>query len=307
MSHSKTLHHFAVLTACSTFVLLVMGALVTSNDAGLSVPDWPLSYGSLTPPMVGGIVYEHTHRVIATFVGILTIILNVLLWRWESRRWVRRLGAIALFAVIIQGLLGGLTVLLSLPPIVSVAHASLAQTFFCLVISLAVVTGPGWTEQGRSIRAYWLPAATTGMVFVQLILGAILRHAGTIDGDKAADFVFSAFIAHLAGAGLAAVMLVWLALHLTAPTRWVAMPAQAYTILSLLVLQLLLGLGAYLARLDAAAGNQPVLIGVVIASSHLAIGALLLALALIATLRESRELVPAGETVNQLQSAGELS
>lgn len=307
MSYSRALHLFAVVTACSTFVLLVMGALVTSNDAGLSVPDWPLSYGSLTPPMVGGIVYEHTHRVVATFIGILTIALNILLWRLEPRPWVRRLGLVALFAVIVQGLLGGMTVLLSLPPVVSVAHACLAQTFFCLVISLAVVTGPGWTEQGRRLGAFWLPVATTAMVFVQLILGAVLRHAGTIDGDKAADFVLPAFIAHLGGAGLAAIMLVWLALHLTAPKRAVAMPAQAYTILSLLVLQLVLGLGSYLARLDAAAGNQPVLIGVVLSSSHLAIGALLLALSLIAALRESRELLPAGAPINQLQSAGELS
>jgi len=307
MSYSKALHLFAVLTACSTFVLLVMGALVTSNDAGLSVPDWPLSYGSLTPPMVGGIVYEHTHRVIATIVGILTIVLNILLWRLETRAWVRRLGLIALFAVIIQGLLGGMTVLLSLPPVVSVAHACLAQTFFCLVISLAVVTAPGWMEKSRPIGAYWLPVATTAMVFIQLILGAILRHAGTINGDKGADFVLPAFIAHLAGAGLTAVILVWLALHLTAPKRAVPMPGQAYTILSLLVVQLLLGLGSYLARLDAAAGNHPILIGVVLSSSHLAIGALLLALSLIAALRESREVHPAGETISQLQTAGENS
>ncbi len=111
------LHRFAVFTAACTFLLLVAGALVTSNDAGLAVPDWPLSYGSVAPPMVGGIFYEHSHRVMATFVGILTIVLAVWLWRSEPRRWVRRLGLIALGAVIAQGVLGGLTVVFFLPAI----------------------------------------------------------------------------------------------------------------------------------------------------------------------------------------------
>ena len=92
----RNVHRFAVFTACCTFLLLIAGALVTSNDAGLSVPDWPLSYGSLLPPMVGGIFYEHGHRMIATLVGILSIVLAVWLWRVESRRWVRWLGVAAL-------------------------------------------------------------------------------------------------------------------------------------------------------------------------------------------------------------------
>src|SRR6202166_872841 len=111
----RNVHRFAVFTACCTFLLLIAGALVTSNDAGLSVPDWPLSYGSLTPPMVGGIFYEHGHRVIASFVGLLSIVLAVWLWRVEPRRWVRRLGWAALGAVVAQGLLSGLTVLFFLP------------------------------------------------------------------------------------------------------------------------------------------------------------------------------------------------
>src|SRR4030042_4131220 len=107
MNYHRGLHRFAVFTACATFGLLVMGALVTSNDAGLSVPDWPLSYGSLTPPMVGGIVYEHTHRVVASVIGLLTIVLTVWLWRQEERRWVRRVGYIAMAAGVGGGLLGG--------------------------------------------------------------------------------------------------------------------------------------------------------------------------------------------------------
>src|SRR5271170_5005619 len=106
-----SIHRFAFLLSCCVVLLLMAGALVTSNDAGLSVPDWPLSYGSLLPPMVGGIFYEHGHRMIATLVGTLSIVLAVWLWRVESRRWVRWLGVVALGAVIAQGILGGLTVL----------------------------------------------------------------------------------------------------------------------------------------------------------------------------------------------------
>ena len=108
----QNVHRFAVFTAACTFLLLIAGALVTSNDAGLSVPDWPLSYGSLTPPMVGGIFYEHGHRMIASFVGLLSIVLAIWLWRVvapgpENQRWLRWLGVAALCAVVAQGLLGG--------------------------------------------------------------------------------------------------------------------------------------------------------------------------------------------------------
>ena len=85
--HSRGLHRFALLTAAATFLLLIAGALVTSNDAGLAVPDWPLSFGTWMPPLVGNILYEHGHRMVATFVGLLTIILTVWLWRSEPRRW----------------------------------------------------------------------------------------------------------------------------------------------------------------------------------------------------------------------------
>src|SRR5450432_4703345 len=91
-TYNPPLHRFSIFVVCWTFVLLIAGALVTSNDAALSVPDWPLSFGSLTPPMVGGIRYEHTHRVIAALVGLLTIVFAVLLWRRDQRRWVRGLG-----------------------------------------------------------------------------------------------------------------------------------------------------------------------------------------------------------------------
>src|SRR5271155_2730368 len=124
--YNPTLHRYAIFTAASTVFLLVAGALVTSNDAGLAVPDWPTSYGSFFPPMVGGIFYEHGHRMVATFVGLVTIGLAVILWKSESRRWMRYMGAAALAAVVVQGLFGALTVKLLLPPPVSIAHATLA-------------------------------------------------------------------------------------------------------------------------------------------------------------------------------------
>src|SRR5580692_10041908 len=154
----RNVHRFAVLTACCTFFLLIAGALVTSNDAGLSVPDWPLSYGSLLPPMVGGIFYEHGHRMIATLVGTLSIVLAAWLWRVETRRWVRWLGVAAVGAVIAQGILGGITVLFFLPAPISAAHATLAQLFFSTVVSIAFFTSAWWQQQRPAVRDAGAPA-----------------------------------------------------------------------------------------------------------------------------------------------------
>src|ERR1700674_5643739 len=145
------LHRFALFTACCTALLIFVGGLVTSTESGLSVPDWPATYGHnmFTFPLskwVGGIRFEHAHRLIASTVGLLTIVLAVLLARREPRRWVRRLGYLALCAVVAQGVLGGLTVLWLLPTAVSVAHACLAQIFFCLIVAVAVVTSPRFIE-----------------------------------------------------------------------------------------------------------------------------------------------------------------
>lgn len=174
---SRGLHRFAVLTAVSTLALIVAGGLVTSTESGLSVPDWPLSYGKLMPPMVGGVFYEHGHRMVATAIGILTLVLAFWLARSERRRWVRRLGTLAVVAVIAQGVLGGLTVLYLLPTPVSVAHACLAQAFFCLVVTIAVVTSPGWQPDARRFGPVSRLAATTAAaVFLQLVVGAVMRH-----------------------------------------------------------------------------------------------------------------------------------
>jgi cytochrome c oxidase assembly protein subunit 15 len=177
-------HRYAKLVAACTVLLIAAGASVTSTDSGLSVPDWPTTYGwnmfaFPLSKMVGGIRYEHTHRLIASTVGFLTIILAVWTWRVESRRWVRWLGVACLGAVILQGVLGGITVLFFLPPAVSIGHAGLAQIFFCLTVTLAVVTSPGWKAVTASVDDPMLrriATATTALIYTQILIGATMRH-----------------------------------------------------------------------------------------------------------------------------------
>ena len=195
------LHLFAVLVAAATGILIFAGGLVTSTESGLSVPDWPNTYGYFMfffplEKMVGGIKFEHTHRLIASTVGFLILVLAGWLWRAEPRGWVRRLGYIALAAVIVQGILGGITVLWYLPDPISIAHASLAQIVFCLTMTIALVTSPGWTRayaapEGTPPRRSGRPgpapddvilrrvaAATTGLIYLQIVVGATMRHTG---------------------------------------------------------------------------------------------------------------------------------
>src|SRR6188474_2111080 len=143
------LHKFAKLVAGCTVLLVLAGSLVTSTGSGLSVPDWPTTYGQnmfTFPPSkwVGGIFYEHGHRLIASTVGFLTIILATWIWFADSRRWLRWFGVAALLSVVAQGILGGITVLFFLPAAVSTAHAGLAEIFFCLTIAIALFTSPAW-------------------------------------------------------------------------------------------------------------------------------------------------------------------
>ena len=156
-----SLQRFAWLTATATFFLILAGALVVGHEAGLAVPDWPLSFGTWMPPMKGGVFYEHGHRMVATLVGLLTLVLAGWLWKRDSRRWVQGLGWLAVAAVIVQGILGGITVLYLLPIPVLVGHASLAQLFFCLILSLAVFTGPSWNLPAEPIEDRQRPGFRT--------------------------------------------------------------------------------------------------------------------------------------------------
>ncbi len=183
---SRALHRFALILAGLVILLIAAGALVKSKEAGLSVPDWPLSYGSLNPPgwwHLDAIRAEHGHRLFAGTVALLTVVLAVWLSRSERRPGVRRLGGFAVAAVLAQALLGGLTVLLFLPPAVSISHAALAELFLCLVASIAVVTSPRYwggdeapEEEVAPLRR--LAFATTGLIYLQILLGALVRHNG---------------------------------------------------------------------------------------------------------------------------------
>jgi cytochrome c oxidase assembly protein subunit 15 len=189
------LYLFAFLVAASTALLIFAGGMVTSTGSGLSVPDWPTTYGwfMLTFPlekMVGGIFYEHSHRLIATGVGALIVVLAIWLWKAEPRAWVRRIGYVALAAVVTQGILGGITVLWFLPDPVSIAHAGLAQLVFCLTVSIALFTSPGWKKaynadhhgprrtlaDDPTLGA--VAAFTTVMIYLQILVGATMRHTG---------------------------------------------------------------------------------------------------------------------------------
>lgn len=154
---------------------------MTSTGSGLSVPDWPLSYGQFMPPMIGGIRFEHSHRLIAGSIGILTLILMLWLLRAEPRRWLKRLGVVAFGAVVFQAILGGITVIYLLPTFVSVFHACLAQTFFSLIVAIALFTSPVWSQSRPAEAGPWAPPhrilkMTAAFVYLQLILGAVVRH-----------------------------------------------------------------------------------------------------------------------------------
>lgn len=194
-TYNRGLHAYAVTVAVATGCLLFIGGLVTSTGSALAVPDWPLSFGQVFPRMTGGVLFEHGHRLAASTVGVLTVILAVWLVRAERRRWVRRLGIGALLAVVTQGTLGGLTVLLKLPVAVSVAHAGVAEIFFCLTVTIALVTSRGWLEavdgaadDGAPSLAT-LAATTVGVAYLQILVGALMRHSGA--GLAIPDFPLS--------------------------------------------------------------------------------------------------------------------
>lgn len=187
-SYPRGIHRLATILAGYVVLLITAGGLVKSLEAGLSVPDWPLSYGMINPPRwweIETVRAEHGHRLIAGVALILTVWLVVWIARRDARPWVRRLGALALASVLAQALLGGLTVLFFLPKPISVSHAALAQLFLCMVVTLAVVTSSAWRRgvagkargsQDHVIAA--LAVATTVAIYSQILVGAVMRHAG---------------------------------------------------------------------------------------------------------------------------------
>ena len=301
---SKGLHRFTVFVTAATFLLIIAGANVTSHDAGLATNDWPLSNGQVFPEMQGNLFWEHGHRLIAASVGILVILLNIWLWRSEKRSWVRRLGLVALGAVVAQGLLGGLTVKLRLPLVVSAAHATLAQLVFCTMVSLSVFTMPGWSEpratveEKGSVSLRYLCIAAAVMILIQLVLGATLRHSATWDQHLPTSLLLS----HLGGALLVTLLLgatIITTLRRHARETYLTRPAQIAAVL--LVGQLFLGLAAYITRQASPNGPQPLSPMVAITVAHVACGALVFAVTIVLALRAFRVLRSSHETSRSYQ------
>ncbi len=290
---NRGLNRFAIFVACATFFLIIAGALVTSNDAGLATPDWPLSNGQFFPKMVGNLFWEHGHRMVATTVGMLTIVLMIYILVKEKRDWVRKLGIFALLAVIAQGLLGGLTVKLMLPLAVSTAHATLAQLFFCTTVSLAVFTSRSWMEarplpeEKGTLPLRYLCTAALVTIFLQLIIGATLRHSATWDQHLPTELI----LAHIGGAlavtiALGSASLAVLRRH--KDEKFLTRPALIA--LTLLVVQLSLGIAAYITRLASPNDPQPLNPMISITVAHVACGALVFVTTIVLTLRTYRVL-----------------
>jgi cytochrome c oxidase assembly protein subunit 15 len=300
----RGLHRFTVFVTAATFLLIIAGANVTSHDAGLATNDWPLSNGQVFPEMQGNLFWEHGHRLIAASVGILVILLNIWLWRSEKRSWVRRLGLVALGAVVAQGLLGGLTVKLMLPLVVSAAHATLAQLVFCTMVSLSVFTMPGWSEpretveEKGSVSLRYLCIAAAVMILIQLVLGATLRHSATWDQHLPTSLLLS----HIGGALLVTLLLgatIITTLRRHARETYLTRPAQIAAVL--LVGQLFLGLAAYITRQASPNGPQPLSPMVAITVAHVACGALVFAVTILLALRAFRVLRSSHETSRSYQ------
>ena len=240
-------YRLAVVTTLCTLVLIFVGGVVTNTGSGLAVPDWPTTFGYnmfTYPPsmMVGGILYEHSHRLIGSLVGMLTVAFVVTLWRTDSRPWVRWLGVVALLAVITQGVLGGLRVVL-LQHGLAIVHGCFAHAFLALIVGLCVCTSRWWhvaadttrvTEATRLRTVAWV---TLAVVYAQIIFGALLTHTGTRLG------------LHLALAGAvvlcSTLLTVWI---LSGHPERLELRRPALVLIALVVMQLSLGLGAYFYR-----------------------------------------------------------
>jgi len=296
LASGRSRHRLAVALACATVVLLAAGGLVTSTGSGLAVPDWPLSFGRVFPPLVGGVLYEHGHRLVAASVGLLTMIVAVWFLAREGRAWVRRLALAAAGVVLAQGILGGVTVLLRLPTAVSVAHACLAQGFFCLTVLLGLATSPRFSARDpdpliEPAPPLWaIAGSATALVYGQLILGAIMRHTGAGLAIPDVPLAFGRIVppilsfeiaihfAHRVGALVVASLVVWavgrvLRLHRVRSD----LRRPALLALALVALQILLGAAAVATRL-----------AVLPATAHVVTGALLLAACLVLTVRAAR-------------------
>ena len=300
---SQAMYRFAVLTSCATVLLLMAGALVTSNDAADSVPDWPLAYGRLIPPLTGGIRFEYAHRVIAGVVALSTLILAVWLTLAKVRPLVRRLGWTSFVLVLAQAGLGALRVKQVHPMLSATAHATLAQIFFITVVGLCFCLSPWWAqelprlEDGKSPSLPMLATLTTLAILAQLILGAAFRHGAFGIGP------------HLLGAVVVAGLVVWTGAAAKRRFRESGdLRRSAIFLHAFFGLQILLGFAAwYAVRVLATESEQPTLLYVSLTVAHVLGGALTLAASVILTLTSFRLLPgpePDARSIDSAQRAG---
>jgi len=299
-SYHPGVHRFAVFTVCWTVLLLVAGALVTSNDAALSVPDWPKSFGTWTPPMVGGVFYEHSHRVIAGALGVWTLILAVLIWVKEERRWLRWFAVIAVGGIVAQAILGGQVVIQLLHYWLPVMHACFAQIMFGALLSIAVFTSNWWVsdrpqlEDRGSPSIHSLALLNALVIFLQVFLGAGFRHKEI------------PIWPHAAGSVAVLAMVVWTAVALR--KRFESSPEltkMRILLHSVFGLQFLLGIGAYWSRISTADAAQPMPVMVALTVTHTVVGALLFAVSILTILLCYR-LVPRTGAVT-VESQGQVT
>ena len=270
-------HRLALATLGATCVLILLGGLVTNTGAALAVPDWPSTFGYnmvLFPwsRMVGGVLYEHSHRLMGALVGLLTLVLAGVLWREGGR--LRRLGLLAVAAVVSQGVLGGLRVVL-LEDTLAIFHGCLAQAFFALLAVITLLTAPRGPVTASPVEPALKGMAVLAavLVYVQIAFGAFLTHAGRID-------------LHLAGAALVFVLVPIVAARLRRTGDAVAAPVSRFVTI-LLGIQLLLGIGSFLARFSSiwVPGEQLTVTALPVA--HRLVGSLILAATVVLAVRVS--------------------
>ena len=278
-SYHPGVHRFAVFTVGWTVLLLIAGALVTSNDAALSVPDWPKSFGTWTPPMVGGVFYEHSHRVIAGVLGVFTLILAIWIWVKEERRWLRWFAVIAVGGIVAQAILGGQVVIQLLHYWLPVIHACFAQIMFGALLSIAVFTSQWWIadrpqlDNRGSPSIHSLAVLNAGVIFLQVFLGAGFRHKEI------------PIWPHAAGSLAVLGTVLWTAVALRKRFESSAELTKMRILLhSVFGLQFLLGIGAYWSRLATADAAQPMRMMIVLTVTHTVVGAVLFAVSILTIL-----------------------
>ena len=293
-TYNPGVHKFAVFTVCWTVLLFVAGALVTSKDAALSVPDWPKSFGTWFPSLrmlAGGAFFEHSHRVIAAVMGGLVLILAIWLWKSDSRPWLRWFGMIAVGGVLAQALLGGQVVRQLLHYWLPVLHASFAQIVFAAVLSIAVFTSEWWISERPQLEDRGTPSIhslailNAAVIYLQVILGAGFRHKEI------------PIWPHMAGAMLVLGMVLWTAVALRKRFSQSRELSKARMLLhAIFGTQFLLGLGAYWSRLSIADAPQPMPVMVWLTVIHTVVGAILFAFSVLVVLTCYR-LIPRGREV----------